>query len=118
MEDIKLEYQAVPNTKELIPLQQSDLRKIILAEEHLSVFSIRYIVEKEEKLPRIELRCPYDTVNWGLNDEIFLRLEDEPKIEEIFHVIRTKINETKGKDTMFATYNKIKIKPLNNRNIN
>ena len=32
-------------------------------------------------------------------------------------MIRTKINETKGKDTMFATYNKIKINPLNNRNI-
>lgn len=32
-------------------------------------------------------------------------------------MIRIKINETEGKDTMFATYNKIKINPLNNRNI-
>lgn len=32
-------------------------------------------------------------------------------------MIRIKINENEGKDTMFATYNKIKINPLNNRNI-
>ena len=32
-------------------------------------------------------------------------------------MIRIKINETEGKDTMFATYNKIKINPLTNRNI-
>lgn len=32
-------------------------------------------------------------------------------------MIRIKINETEGKDTMFATYNKKKQNPLNNRNI-
>ena len=47
----------------------------------------------------------------------YRRLEDEPKIEEMFYVIRTKINETEGKDAMFSTYNKKKQNPLNNRNI-
>ena len=116
MEDIKLEYQVAYDIKDLIPLQKIDLKKIIVVKENFGVFSIRCIVKKEEKPLKMKLKCACSTVNWGLNDEIFLRLEDELKIEKILHVIRKK-NEIEGKDIMFVGYNKIKIKLLNDRKI-
>ena len=116
MEDIKLEYQVAYDIKDLIPLQKIDLKKIIVVKENFGVFSIRCIIKKEEKPLKMKLKCACSTVNWGLNDEIFLRLEDELKIEKILHVIRKK-NEIEGKDIMFVGYNKIKIKLLNDRKI-
>ena len=116
MEDIKLEYQVAYDIKDLIPLQKIDLKKIIVVTENFGVFSIRCIAKKEEKPLKMKLKCACSTVNWGLNDEIFFRLEDELKIEKILHVIRKK-SEIEGKDIMFVGYNKIKIKPLNDRQI-
>ena len=116
MEDIKLEYQVAYDIKDLIPLQKIDLKKIIVVKENFGVFSIRCIIKKEEKPLKMKLKCACSTVNWGLNDEIFLRLEDELKIEKILHVIRKK-NEIEGKDIMFVGYNKIKTKLLNDRKI-
>ena len=116
MEDIKLEYQVAYDIKDLIPLQKIDLKKIIVVKENFGVFSIHCIVKKEEKPLKMKVKCACSTVNWGLNDEIFLRLEDELKIEKILHVIRKK-NEIEGKDIMFVGYNKIKIKLLNDRKI-
>ena len=57
---------------------------------------MHYISEKEKKLPRtprIEIKCPYVAVNRGLNDKNFLDLDGKPKMEEIFYVIRQKINQ-------------------------
>ena len=72
---------------------------------------IKYIAKTEEKPLRINLKCAYKTINRGLWDKTFIRLEEEPKIKEIFHVIRNKVNEIEGVDNMFLVYSKIKIKP-------
>ena len=67
-------------------------------------------LSKQEKSLRINSQCTYGTTNRGLWDEKFAKLEDESKAEEIFHVIKNKINEIEGTDYMFGPYGKIKIK--------
>lgn len=36
------------------------------------------------------MKCTYGTINRGLCDEKFVKLEKQPKIEEIFHMIKEK----------------------------
>lgn len=78
------------------------------------MFSICYIVEKEEKPLRIELGCTYGKVDWGLNNKIFLRLK---VYRGNISRDKKKINEVECKGIMFVAYNKIRIKLLNDRNI-
>ena len=44
------------------------------------------------------MKCTYGTINRGLCDEKFVKLEKQPKIEEIFHMIKEK--------KMFVAYSK------------
>ena len=94
LENLNLENQAVCKT--FIALHEIDTNKIIVVKGNFSFFSMHYISEKEKKLPRIpriEIKCPYVAVNRGLNDKNFLDLDGKPKMEEIFYVIRQKINQ-------------------------
>ena len=43
--------------------------------------------------------------------EKLVRLDDEPNIKEISHVIRNKIDSIEQSSNLFVAYNKIKIKP-------
>ena len=83
-----------------------------MSKEIFEFFSIKYIVETEEKPLRIYLKWAYGTINTGLWNEKFVKLENEPKTEEKFHVIRNKINKVQGADNIFVAYSKIKIKIL------
>ena len=47
----------------------------------------------------------------------FVKLEDKPNTEEIFQVMRNKINYIERVDNMFVAYGKTKIKPLNKEKI-
>ena len=117
MEDIKIQYLTVCKKENLILLQKFNLKKKIVSETSFGVFSI--LIEMEEKPLRIELK-PHKTkitFNCELNNKIFLLLDNELKIEEIFHVVRTKINKTENADVMFLVYNRIKIKPTDFRKI-
>ena len=93
-------------------------KKLILKnyceQRKFGIFLIKYIVEIEEKPLRINLKCAYGTINRGLCDEKFVKLEDEPKLKEIFHMIRNKINKIEGVDNMFVAYGE-QIKPSNHR---
>ena len=43
--------------------------------------------------------------------EKLVRLNDEPDIKDIFHVIRNKIDSIEQSSNLFVAYNKIKMKP-------
>ena len=102
MEEMKIENEAVYQAED-----------VIVSKQDFEIFSIKYTVETEGKPLIIILKCAYGTINRGLCHEKFVKLEDESKIKEIFHVIRNKINEIEGVDNMFIAYGKIKIKPSN-----
>ena len=93
MEEVILENEAVYQAEDVIPLPKFDLKKIIVSKGNFGIFLIKYIVETEEKLLRINLKCTYGTINRGLCNEKFVKLEDELKTEQKFHVIRNKINK-------------------------
>ena len=46
------------------------------------------MLSKKKKTLRFETTCAYSPVNYGLNNEKFLKLNNKPRIEKIFYVIR------------------------------
>ena len=86
--------------------------------ENQAISKTENVVQLHEIITlRIERKCACGAVNYELNNEKFLKLNNKPKIEETFYVISKKINEIKGLDNIFLAYNKIKINPLNVRKI-
>ena len=49
--------------------------KLIFAKKILEFFLIKYIAKTEEKPLRISLKCAYRTINRGLCDEKFVKLD-------------------------------------------
>ena len=118
MKEIKFENEAVYQAEDVTPLQETDLKKIIVSKENFENFLIKYIVETGEKLLRVNLKCVYGAFKRGLCNKKSVKLEDELKIEETFYVIKNKINKVKGTDNMFVPYGKIRIEPFEQPKVN
>ena len=73
--------------------------------------------KKEEKPLKINLIYAHRIVTKDYAMKKFVKLEDKPNTEEIFQVMRNKINYIERVDNMFVAYGKTKIKPLNKEKI-
>ena len=86
-----MENQAVYETENVIPLHEINAKIIIVVKKKTQlIFNRLYCQKRKQKLLIIDIKCVYSTVNCGLNDETFLKLDNKPKIEKIFYVIRKK----------------------------
>ena len=84
MNQIELKDEKIYQAEDVIPLNEVDLNKIIIAKQNLKFFPIKYIVNEKEKPLRIRLANTYRTINKELVDKIFVRLHGELEFEQIF----------------------------------
>ena len=103
-EKIKFDYEAVCEAEDVIPVYETDPKKV-LATKVLDFFQSNILLDRKKKTLRIRLKCAYGAINRDLNEEKFLRLDSKPNIDETFHIIRYKMNEIEEADNKFVAYN-------------